>query len=292
MKTCLSRKKFAETINFKAIDKPDIEQSNLFQSVQKKIDMLEVEFTDYDCLSCGTSYGTHKRGGEPCCDATKEFFDVYDNYKKLDAKQKDKIDKINLLVSEHNGFYDMHQEYILENYIENNQKQMIEKYIDDFYNNKIEGVGVLMYGHPGSGKTHLITGCILEIVSRHSALINSVKVGSFIDIIMSIKNKFQDQYAIIENLLNVDLLLIDDVGKEHITEFNKQIIYSVINGRYERRKITFFTTNCSTAELSEHIDGATVSRLIERNIMIDFRDIKDKRVMIGKQLTKKYKGES
>lgn len=60
-----------------------------------------------------------------------------------------------------------------------------------------------------------------------------------------------------------DLLILDDLGKEKQTEWTNQILYEVINSRYEHRKPIVVTTNYSAQELSNRIDSAVVSRLFE-----------------------------
>ena len=101
-------------------------------------------------------------------------------------------------------------------------------------------------------------------------------------IVMGLK----DEYEIIQSLCDLDLLLIDDIGKEHITDYSRQIIYSVINGRYERQKPTLFTTNCTSADLESKIDPATISRMMESNIAVKFDNIPDYRQRIGSEINK------
>jgi DNA replication protein DnaC len=68
---------------------------------------------------------------------------------------------------------------------------------------------------------------------------------------------------IIQYLTSVDLLIIDDLGKEHTSENVRTLLYQIINALYEDEKLVVITTNLSGRELSEKIGPATVSRITE-----------------------------
>jgi len=53
------------------------------------------------------------------------------------------------------------------------------------------------------------------------------------------------------------------LGKENSTDWSRQIIYNIINQRYERLKPVIITTNLSVQELNRRVGEATVSRLLE-----------------------------
>ena len=58
----------------------------------------------------------------------------------------------------------------------------------------------------------------------------------------------------IVNYTHLDILLIDDLGREQNTTFNRdQILSVIINYRYQYKLKTIITTNRSIDELDEHL---------------------------------------
>ena len=56
---------------------------------------------------------------------------------------------------------------------------------------------------------------------------------------------------LITDLKRIDLLIIDDLGKERITESSCSTIFEIIDYRYLNNKITWITSNYAAAELKE-----------------------------------------
>jgi len=157
----------------------------------------------------------------------------------------------------------------------------IRYYLKNWEQNKREGYGLIFSGSPGTGKTMLITSIIKEIMAKDKSNLN-IKVGSIMRILYDIKANFNDESAIIREFSNYDLLVLDDLGKEHFSDWSKQVIYLIINERYENMKPTFITTNCSADELSEKIDEATISRFFEMGMSVKFGKTQDYRRIISK----------
>jgi len=137
------------------------------------------------------------------------------------------------------------------------------KYAREFDSN--EGQGILFTGTYGTGKTHLAAAITNYIISEFGI---SVKFGTFIDLLANIKASFSkdcvtSEEDLVNAMMNIDLLVIDDIGKEKNTEWSNAILYRLINRRYENYKPTIITSNLSIAELENEIGKATVSRIIE-----------------------------
>lgn len=136
-------------------------------------------------------------------------------------------------------------------------------FADSFDEN--DGDGLLFIGSCGTGKTHLAASIANHVMEQFA---KTVKFGAFVDLLADIKSTFDKDSKISEDdiikaLYDVDLLIIDDVGKERNTEWSNSILYRLINSRYENYKSTIITTNLSIGELENEIGKATVSRIIE-----------------------------
>ena len=138
-------------------------------------------------------------------------------------------------------------------------------YAINFNEYESKGKGLLFLGQVGTGKTHL-TAAIANYLMFEKVI--PVKFGNVTTLLGEIKSSYSDEDAVSESdlihmLSNTRLLIIDDLGKEKCTEWSNNIIYTIINNRYENYKPTIVTTNFSVKELENQIGEASVSRLIE-----------------------------
>src|SRR5258706_108612 len=115
------------------------------------------------------------------------------------------------------------------------------------------GRGLLLMGSCGVGKTHLAVAALIEIIN--SGKTGKVLFTNFQDLIQEIQASFDDNSAaskseILRPLLEADLLVLDELGSQKPTPFVQDILYYVINSRYNDERTTIFTTN--------YFDDATV----------------------------------
>ena len=84
-------------------------------------------------------------------------------------------------------------------------------------------------------------------------------------------------------LLEVDLLVLDELGSQKPTTFVQDILYYVINTRYNEERTTIFTTNYTDAAegkeepLGQRIGVRLRSRLYEMTNLISFAGALDYR---------------
>ena len=152
------------------------------------------------------------------------------------------------------------------------KKQMsIIKWMDDFYE-EYDGSkykkGLYLHGSFGSGKTYLLTALFNELERSKKA---TIKIAYFPELLRTLKEDFHRFGYLMDELMHVDLLLIDDIGAEKVTEWGRdEILGTILQFRMNEGKITFFTSNLTIEELEEHlslasgVDKVKVSRIIER----------------------------
>jgi DNA replication protein DnaC len=147
-----------------------------------------------------------------------------------------------------------------------------KQYAEDFRTYSETGEGIFFTGSYGTGKTHLAVAISLYLINKGIPVI----CKTLIDLLAEIKKTFDDdggvkEYDILNLYKKVDLLVIDDLGKEPPTDWTLATFYAIINERYENCKPVVITTNYNDDELirrlSKHGDektaGAIVSRLHE-----------------------------
>ncbi len=149
------------------------------------------------------------------------------------------------------------------------------KYADKFNENS---KGIFMAGGTGLGKTHLSLSIAKRVIEKGYM----VAYGSTQDFLRTIEaehfGKVENDNTL-ETLLDVDLLILDDLGTEFISQFNLSVIYNLVNTRCNRNKATIINTNLSVEELEERYSERLVSRFLSlftfmRFVGKDIRQIK------------------
>lgn len=144
----------------------------------------------------------------------------------------------------------------------------------DKYDKTKEQKGLYLHGNFGCGKTYLIAALFNELAKKKVR----TEIVYFPELLRDIKSDFDSYGDRIEYLENVDLLLIDDIGAEKVTEWSRdEILGTILQKRMNNYKTTFFTSNLNIVELESHLKG--------KNYTID-DEIKARRIIERiKQLT-------
>jgi DNA replication protein DnaC len=131
-----------------------------------------------------------------------------------------------------------------------------------------EDKGLLLAGPVGTGKTHLACAIANALLNK----LYSVYFGNVVDIMSFIRGTYNRDSSLTEeeavNIMTkeVDLFIIDDLGKENNSEYTLSILYQLINRVYENEKPIIITTNFSSIELARKLGErgqAIVSRITE-----------------------------
>ncbi len=155
--------------------------------------------------------------------------------------------------------------------ISDKKRVPVIKWLKKFYDEyDINGnfKGLYLHGNFGCGKTYLISALFNELAKRRI----STEIVYFPELLRDIKSNFDTYGDQMEYLENVDLLLIDDIGAEKVTEWSRdEILGTILQKRMNNYKTTFFTSNLTIAELERHFSSSTNSddeikarRIIER----------------------------
>lgn len=180
-----------------------------------------------------------------------------------------------------------------ENYIVNNQMQKDAKekafqYAENIEQNIENGKNIIFIGNGsvGTGKTHLACAIANKVLDKGIP----VKVLNVINLVDTLKSFDESKRNI---LRKIDVLLIDDLGKENGTIWLCSEIYGIINARYENELPTIITTEGNLSDLENNyvidIDGqrynkgrSMVSRLMESCVGV-FMQGEDYRLTKGEQ---------
>lgn len=128
-----------------------------------------------------------------------------------------------------------------------------------------EGIGLLLIGQVGTGKTHLASA----MVSAALAQGRTAKICTAMQLLRAIRDTYHSSSVItttqvINDLSETDLLVIDDVGVQRKTDDEFVQTYEVINARYGEMKPTILTSNLTITQMTEYLGKQPIDRMRER----------------------------
>lgn len=141
-------------------------------------------------------------------------------------------------------------------------KNICFKFIENF--NNLEQKNLLFTGNTGLGKTFLSSAIANEILKKGKNVLYQTAPVMLDSIIDYRFGKSKDS-NILSSILNVDLLIIDDLGTECINSIKFTELFNIINTRLlNQNKITktIISTNLSLKNLYSTYDERIVSRIV------------------------------
>lgn len=147
-----------------------------------------------------------------------------------------------------------------------------------------DGKNLFLMGNSGTGKTFL-SSCIANRALERGKTVyyqTAYKLFEMFENVKFQKDTDTDYSQIIDYVYNVDLLIIDDIGTEFITQYTAATFFDIINSRINNQKSTIISTNLSFEDL-ENIYGVRISsRIIGEYTVLctfgqDLRHLKNKK---------------
>lgn len=126
------------------------------------------------------------------------------------------------------------------------------------------GRSMVFIGKPGTGKTHLAIGIGLHVMRRGATV--------YFSTVMRVIRKIKDTWSKDSDLTETqaiklftfpDLLILDEVGIQFGSEFEKNILFDIMNERYENRKPTIMLSNLGIDEIKLYLGERVFDRMRE-----------------------------
>jgi len=156
--------------------------------------------------------------------------------------------------------------------------RFIHAKLDDFsesVRNEIDKKqSLFIYSGVGAGKTHLLSAIVLNVFeempkenplgyltpSLHFPILVNISDLLF-DLRSSFGNFQETEQNIMNKIINSPILCLDDIGVAKPTDWNVEILYRIINKRYNSKKRTYIASNFSRGEIAERFDERIASRI-------------------------------
>lgn len=257
----------------KSLKDPDfcalVKRCKIPKDVTLKNNMLLMDTVDElkNCKNCkGINMCKNKLEGHilyPEYDETLKFIYMPCKFQKeLEKRKMEKEKSINELASARMKDID----------INDKNRVGVIKWLKNFYDNfeKVNTLkGLYLHGSFGSGKTYLIAALLNELEKSKNA---SIEIVYFPELLRNMKEDFNLAQDKINYLENIDILLIDDIGAEKVTEWGRdEVLGTILQHRMNNKLTTFFTSNLTIEELENHLattknseDKVKARRIIER----------------------------
>jgi len=163
------------------------------------------------------------------------------------------------------------------------------KYLNNHQGFVDEGMGIVMCGPPGTGKTMLTTLITKELVK----LGYDVMFMLFADLTSAYTKGWKDLEArerFENDIVRADVLVLDDVGKEITSTVSTGTFDVVLRNRNHSNRPTFFTSNLTQRELENKYAGSIISLITGKDFLVEMvgedfrpisRELRRKRVESG-----------
>lgn len=154
-------------------------------------------------------------------------------------------------------------------------------YADEFDKVLAIGRSALFVGKPGTGKTHLAAAIGMQIMHRQSRTVLFTTVMRAIRRVKDtwVKGCAESESQAIATLVAPDLLILDEVGVQFGSDFERNILFDVLNERYEKRRPTILMSNLPVADVTAYLGERVIDRIREdggARIVFDWESYRSK----------------
>jgi DNA replication protein DnaC len=126
------------------------------------------------------------------------------------------------------------------------------------------GMLVALAGNRGTGKTQLAVELMRHATGNGKSALFTSAIGFFMDIKATYrKDAMKDEGEVLLKFAKPMLLVIDEIGKRSDSEWENNLLFELINRRYNALKDTVLIDNRSKQECEVSLGDSLVSRLNE-----------------------------
>lgn len=143
------------------------------------------------------------------------------------------------------------------------QQRVVDRckgYASEFSQYRKSGGCLLLCGRPGTGKNHLATAVIREVLAAgYTAL--RIKASQYLDSYWA--KTFAEREPWLQGMANIDLMIIDELGRSSNAKAAQDAMFRLIDARYEAQLPNLITTNLNREGLIDVLGEAAYDRIAQ-----------------------------
>lgn len=199
------------------------------------------------------------------------------------------------------GIPQRYRDCTLDNFSDNNAslakaKTAAREFLDSY---PVVDAGLLLVGPAGRGKTHLACAILSELVTTKG--VTGLYVD-FSDLLMKITTSFRpdadvSKESVLTPYAEAEFLVLDELGASKPHAWVLDVLYSLLNTRYNRKRITVATSNFEDEldpslgereKLEDRIGYRLRSRLYEMCLMVPLRGSDFRKDVLGTRIRSRF----
>ncbi len=218
----------------------------------------------FECTLCDdTGYIKDGYSFNLCSCIKQKLFDIEYNKTNISNLARDNFSNFNVDLYSNKVNEDLYSSNLSPQDNIKNIKEIALSFINNFDN--INEKNLLFIGNTGLGKTFL-SNCIANELLKKGKTILYQTAPVMLDTIIDYRFNKNDNLNIYQNILDVDLLIIDDLGTEYMNSMKFAELFNVINTRLLNQNNhitkTIISTNLNLKDLSQKYDERIFSRFV------------------------------
>lgn len=135
-----------------------------------------------------------------------------------------------------------------------------------------DGSCLILCGNPGTGKNHLAAAIAREVLAKGYSVLQVTAHAMVARIRQTWRSAGDDdtELDVIRKFADVDLLIVDEIGKSFGSEGERVHLFDVIDYRYREMKPTLILSNEDAKGIERTMGEATFDRLCQNGKLLRF----------------------
>ena len=166
-------------------------------------------------------------------------------------------------------------DYLVQNDGQATAKKVAERYVSSFADRIKDGTPLQFKGNPGTGKTFLAL-IICQELAKNGYTVKYEPSLDFLKSLLEVRFKSHAAFSSHLSALNkIQMLVIDEITESANkggapSELEKQVLFQIINERYQNKLCTLVITNRGDDELTARLGMPIHDRLCEGGVTVGF----------------------
>jgi len=158
-----------------------------------------------------------------------------------------------------------------------NAKRIIREWIATYGQSPLPAPAI--WGLNGRGKSHLLVATCEQLLKRYDITVRFWSIAGLLDDLQDAFGDNERHHAVWESATTVDLLALDDVGAEQVTDWRADRLARLVDERYQNERPILLATNYPPSAWEQTLGARTVSRLLGMTFQVELQG-DDRRVAV------------